>query len=273
MYAVHNQTTNNNGSPPTAIAAHALCSRCAEADGSQVAYYRDFISKECVECNASTFFIAPLTLFAVLLLALGVWLATSTKTSKIRELMDRKKATISTMRDQVGAHACVGFMIKGSSLNLHMPRRAQPSCYTTDTVPPRFHLCSPSSRTPAHSQRIPVQSTILVITYQIIIGLQEAHIFSGGSEYPSPFSEFIGAIEVLSFDMFAILHSELMDMVFELTHIKVSVEGLCILALETLTPLTARYSCYLTSHSPLATRHSPLATRLSKITHHATPRS
>ena len=119
---------------PTVIAAHALCSRCAEADGSQVAYYRDFISKECVECNGSTFIIAPLTFFAVLLLAIGVWLATSTKASKIKDLMDRKKETIATMRDQVGAHACVGFMIKGSSLNLHMPRRAQPSCYTTDAA-------------------------------------------------------------------------------------------------------------------------------------------
>jgi hypothetical protein len=155
--------------------------------------------------------------------------------------------------------------IRRGSLNLHMPRRAQPSCYTTDTVAPRFHLCSPSSHTPAHSQRIPVQSTILVITYQIIIGLQEAHIFSGGSDYPSPFAEFIGAIEVLNFDIFAILHSELRDMVFELTHIKVSVEVLCILALETLMPLTARYSCYLTSYSPHATRHSPLATRHSPL--------
>ena len=73
-----------------------------------------------------------------------------------------------------------------------------------------------------------------MITYQIIIGLQEAHIYSGGSEYPSPFAEFIGAIEVCNFDMFAIFHSELRGRGLR-THAyylrKLSVEGLCTLAL------------------------------------------
>ena len=52
------------------------------------------------------------------------------------------------------------------------------------------------------------QATMLVVTFQIIVGLRGVHSFRGGSDYPSPFDRLVGALEMLTLDLFQIFHVE-----------------------------------------------------------------
>ena len=52
------------------------------------------------------------------------------------------------------------------------------------------------------------QGTMLIITYQIIGGLGSVFEFSGGGEYPQPFQDIIGSLDMLNLNIFQILHLE-----------------------------------------------------------------
>ena len=50
-------------------------------------------------------------------------------------------------------------------------------------------------------------STLLFVTYQIIVELSAVHQFAGGYGYPAPFRQFIDVIELIcSLDIFEVLH-------------------------------------------------------------------
>ena len=47
-----------------------------------------------------------------------------------------------------------------------------------------------------------------MVTWQIVSGLGQAHVFRGGSSYPAPFSYFVNLIEVVMLDVFTFFHAE-----------------------------------------------------------------
>ena len=49
-----------------------------------------------------------------------------------------------------------------------------------------------------------------MVTYQIISGLNDAHVFRGGQDYPEPFNYFVNVIDVFSLDAFTIFRTECM---------------------------------------------------------------
>ena len=54
--------------------------------------------------------------------------------------------------------------------------------------------------------RVRDQGTMLIITFQIIIGLRQVHKFRGGSDYPSPFDVLVGLIELITLDLFQVIY-------------------------------------------------------------------
>ena len=52
------------------------------------------------------------------------------------------------------------------------------------------------------------QGTMMIVTYQIIVNLSHVHTFRGGSSYPEPFAAIVGAVEVLTVNLFQLFHME-----------------------------------------------------------------
>ena len=48
--------------------------------------------------------------------------------------------------------------------------------------------------------------TLLLITYQIIVQLPATHAFRGGSTFPPTFQRFTETLEVVTLDLFSIMH-------------------------------------------------------------------
>ena len=179
-----------------------LCSRCKPG------HYRDMVTKRCASCADTAAVVTPLVFTTLVVVELGVTAAFSNR-YLLYEFYEERKERI----DRITSHMTLVFIITGQvrGSRVHALGGDQPRNTIEWTrhiyfmrIPWKIYLGVIRMNFLTHcflpQARPPFSHHLTIHPPQVMVNLQHAHQFVGGSGYPPPFNQLISAVDMITLD-------------------------------------------------------------------------